>query len=417
MNTNSFIKQFSRQLFSLPILYNDSYEALRYLKGHLIVMILTILFIVMSFFKESSQLLRLPIEIIIPIILISLLSYISALYIYKKSGIDSDLFKKIDMLGKFIVVTNTIIIIYMTKDPRTAWWFAYFLLIVFISLLSEFHLFFFLIFTIYPLVIGILFITDEELMRLYSKFHRMYPLILGVISPVLYFYQCKIKKHEQSIKVNNILLMNELNEIKLTLERERISRDLHDSLGALLTGNIINSEIAREELYTNPKKTEEMLQTIEDLSRNALIQMREVVYSIMENKELLQDFNNYLYIRANDLLRMKNIRLDYHCQEDIGNFLSAKLKYQIYKTIGELLTNIIRHSKASDVVMKLESIDNKIRVYISDNGKGFDKDDKSESGRGLKNINFRIQDMGGEIQINSILGKGSEIEIIIPVKE
>ncbi len=418
MNANQrfFIK---KRLVTLPELYRDSYEAMHLVKGHLYIIFLALFVLSVSFFKETSVLFRIRWEIILPITFLALLLYITLIYTYQKLGFSSKTFQTFDFISKIVLVVCITTIIYFTKDPRTAWWVPFFVFIVLISQLSDFHWLYFLTFALCPAVLGILFIFDPSLSRGgptgISLFHRAFPLFIAMVAPILYYFQCRLRQNELLIKTNNIQLITELNDLKITLERERISRDLHDSLGASLTGNILYSEIAREELHKNPEKVGEILEQIESLSRDALIKMREAVYSIMEDKEVLQNFSKYIYQKSLDILKLKNIAFQCNSSRMIDHKLSSKVKFNLYRIISECLTNILRHSNATKVDLFFAFEDNKVLIIIQDNGKGFNRKDNLSNGSGLKNIQHRVSDMGGEISISSKSGEGSKLKIILPL--
>ncbi|GMT49293.1 MAG: hypothetical protein IEMM0008_0832 [bacterium] len=407
------------RLISLPQLYRDSYEAMHLAKGHIFIIFLALFVLSVSFFKETSALFRIRWEIILPITFLVLTLYISLLYIYQKFGFSSKTFQTFDFISKIAFVICIATIIYFTKDPRTAWWVPFFVFIVLISQLSDFHWLYFLTLAFCPALVGILFIFDPGLSTGgptgLSLFHRSFPLFIAIVAPVLYYFQCRLRHNELLIKTNNIQLITELNDLKITLERERISRDLHDSLGASLTGNILYSEIAREELHKNPEKVGEILEQIESLSRDALVKMREAVYSIMEDKEVLQNFSKYIYQKSLDILKLKDIAFRCNSSKMIDPKLSSKVKFNLYRIIGEWLTNILRHSNATKVDLSFALEDNRVLIIIQDNGKGFNRKKGLSNGSGLKNIQHRVSDIGGEVSISSEPGEGSILKITLPL--
>lgn len=408
--TDSILKN---QFFKLPLLYKDSYEAVRIVRGNIFIFVIGIFFVIASLFKESSELLRLRKELILPTTFFFLIIFSITLFVYSKYGFESKIFKYFDFINKFVLLTVIAIIIYFTKDPRTAWWVPYILFVVLVSQLSEFHWFHFLTFLFYPAFIGTLYLTDVSFG--FSIFHKSFPYFIGLVSAILYYFQCRLKHSELMIKENNLQLVNELNDLKIILDRERISRDLHDNLGASLTGNIIYTEIAKEELHKDIVKTEEMLDLIENLSRDALVKMREAVYSIMEDKELLYNFSLYLLTKCQELLKMKKINFQYNCPTEVVEKLSSKGKFNLYQVIREWLTNILKHSNASDVSLAFTLIDQKVHVLVIDNGKGFNHN-KIQDGTGINNITYRVKEIGGKLNISSKPGEGSQLEIDLPLQ-
>jgi len=403
-----------KKMVRLPKLYEDSYEAVRLAKGNVWLFSFGVLLIILSIFEETKHLLRLNLTIILPLILIGQAVLAITTLIYKKFGFYSKIFQYFDLLNKLTLITTITIIIYSTNDPRTAWWLPYFLFIVLVAQLGEFHWFYFTIFMLYPSVIATLYVNCYPELP-FSMLHKSFPYYLGLISGFFYYYQCRVQWNEMVIKENNLNLINELSSVKMNLERERISRELHDTLGASLTGNIIYTEIAKEELYKNKEKTIKMLNLIEALSREALVKMREAIYSIMEDKELLNNFSQYVSKKCQQLLDMKKIDFLYDCPTVVNDVLSPKAKFNLYRVISEWLTNVLKHSEAPIVSMRFFLSDQCLKMVISDTGKGFDQHGSGSKGEGLKNIAFRIQEIGGEVVITSDVGKGSQLHVKLPI--
>jgi len=84
--------------------------------------------------------------------------------------------------------------------------------------------------------------------------------------------------------------------------------------------------------------------------------------------------------------------------------------------INEALSNAVRHSQADQIVIAADISDNKFNVSIQDNGKGFDFVSIEETGLGLANMHRRARIYGGHIQVDTAVGKGTRLEIAIPIK-
>ena len=89
---------------------------------------------------------------------------------------------------------------------------------------------------------------------------------------------------------------------------------------------------------------------------------------------------------------------------------------KLHNIIQELINNTIKHSRASNASIHIEDVDDKIKIYIKDNGKGFDKQlIKNKNGLGINQINARIHMMKGEFNIESENNSGTSITIELPV--
>ena len=143
---------------------------------------------------------------------------------------------------------------------------------------------------------------------------------------------------------------------------------------------------------------------ISDLSHNlisAILVKFGLTYAI---KDLAQKYSN------------SELRIDTEVR-NVGRY-SERFEIKVYNIIQEFINNILKHSQASRAIIKIEDINGNIKILIYDNGIGFDLNllDKKE-GIGIKQIEARVQLMEGDFKIESMLDKGTQIEISIPTIE
>ena len=101
-------------------------------------------------------------------------------------------------------------------------------------------------------------------------------------------------------------------------------------------------------------------------------------------------------------------------QKSDWNKLNEKLQVNIYRIVQELVNNVIKHAQASKVEIRLSIAEKKINIEVVDNGKGFDTKVKA-SGIGVRSMKSRVHNLGGEIDIKSVIDKGTEISLSIPI--
>jgi signal transduction histidine kinase len=92
------------------------------------------------------------------------------------------------------------------------------------------------------------------------------------------------------------------------------------------------------------------------------------------------------------------------------------LKLNIYRIIQEKIANVVKHAQASHVEVALESDDKMVYIFVKDNGKGFDINDK-RNGIGISNMINRVESFNGNMQIDTIPGSGCQVKISIPIHE
>ena len=200
---------------------------------------------------------------------------------------------------------------------------------------------------------------------------------------------------------------------QLVVERERISKELHDNLGANLVTMIAQTDNIETNLLNN--KTEEALKKTQELSnhsRETVNILRETIWAVQENEHSLDDFvlrvKNYLQ----RTLPVKNI--DWHVTNtgSLNNNLSAAHTLNLFRIIQETTQNIIKHSGAKSAAFDFNAALTELSMTISDNGVGFNSNDSYRT-NGLKNIKSRTEDLGGIASFVSTEKNGTTISITI----
>ncbi|MCF8242800.1 MAG: PAS domain S-box protein [Melioribacteraceae bacterium] len=216
------------------------------------------------------------------------------------------------------------------------------------------------------------------------------------------------KFHEQRIRSEAILETIEN-------ERKRMSRDLHDDLGQILTSAKIKLEISG----AGKKESENYKSEALDLVLRAHHELRNIVYDLQP-----VEIDKFGMVTAIDLMcskirKTKKINIEFF-NVNYNKKFDDKYELAIYRIIQEALNNIVKHSGCTEAFVKLEESEDELIVEIEDNGKGFDADfDAIKNGRGkgfgLRNIYQRAEFIGGKFELVSEIGSGTKIKIIVPV--
>jgi signal transduction histidine kinase len=195
-------------------------------------------------------------------------------------------------------------------------------------------------------------------------------------------------------------------------ERNRIAREIHDSLGHSLTALNLQLETAVKLFPSNPTKAQMFLARAKELGSKALQDVRHSVSAMrshpLQDKSLEQAIGILAedFQRSNGILPICKINLDYPLSTDIST--------AIYRIIQESLTNISKYARASEVQLVLTTTDTGLQLIIQDNGRGFDLR-QNTTGFGLQSMRDRTLGLGGELQINSAYGCGCQILVEIPL--
>jgi two-component system, NarL family, sensor histidine kinase DegS len=203
-------------------------------------------------------------------------------------------------------------------------------------------------------------------------------------------------------------------------ERHRVARDIHDGPAQSMSNVVLKAEICERMIDVDLIKTREELQNLKKIVRESLHDVRKIIYNLRP-------------MSLDDLGLIPTLqRFVMTFQEDTGIAVSFKTKglyddikpvisLTVFRIVQEAVSNINKHSGAENVTVNLEFLNKELKLYIYDDGKGFDvnslkaKNEDINSGFGLFSMQERIELLSGEILINSELGKGTRINIIIPL--
>jgi signal transduction histidine kinase len=202
-----------------------------------------------------------------------------------------------------------------------------------------------------------------------------------------------------------------IEELATVQERNRIARDIHDSLGHALTSLNIQMQTAVKLWEKEPIQAHSFLTQAQSLGKTAMQEVRKSISTLREDAKeeppletrietLVDDFR-----RGTGLLICTNI-----CR--CGR-VSKPVAKTIYRTVQEALTNIFKYAEATEVTIELQTTSTELSLTVEDNGKGFDPQ-QQRSGFGLQGMQERITSVDGQFQLITSPGEGCRIEVEIP---
>ena len=199
-------------------------------------------------------------------------------------------------------------------------------------------------------------------------------------------------------------------------ERARIARDIHDDLGTVLTRISMVSESAALEVEAGSRQRQR-LQEICDSSRQLARTMEEIVWAQDPKRDDLDKVADYFSSFATNLLADSRVACRLNFPVNLPAIpLEAQKRHELFLVFKESLNNVIKHAAATEVRIALAWVDQAIHLSIEDNGRGFVLPEAAASkGNGLPNMHSRLQRVGGRVVIQSEPGRGTRIEIVLPV--
>lgn len=201
-------------------------------------------------------------------------------------------------------------------------------------------------------------------------------------------------------------LTEQIEVLAKNLERTRIARDIHDSLGHTLTDLDIQLKVARKLRDRDYNQSWEAIDKASMLSAQCIEDVSNAIQTIRYS-----DFN--LDRALNNLIEAKrNRQTKIHWKIDLPQ-LSLSTNYQIYCVVKEGLINVQKHARASEVLLKAYSTSDLIILKLEDNGVGFDLN-RVKSGFGIQGMMERVGILNGSFQIDSTPGRGTQILVTFP---
>ena len=240
-------------------------------------------------------------------------------------------------------------------------------------------------------------------------------IILGILGYLIYKQQkLKNRQLQKENELKDALLKIETQN-KLQEQRLRISRDLHDNIGAQLTFIISSIDNLKYGFDIQDEKLKTKLTTISEFTSGTIYELRDTIWAMNKNEITFEDLQTRItnYIEKAHLSDA-NIQFTFNVDErvDTSKKFTSVEGMNIYRIIQEAINNSLKYAKASKIeVTVLKELSNFV-FRINDNGIGFDVE-KIERGNGLNNMEKRAKEINGELIIQSEEDKGTSVKLTI----
>jgi signal transduction histidine kinase len=222
--------------------------------------------------------------------------------------------------------------------------------------------------------------------------------------------------HQAMLAMQLVRLSQQSRQAALEAERNRMARDIHDTLAQAFTGVIVQLEAAADANSKGlSKEAEQHLNRAGDLARESLKEARRSVRALrpqaLEGKNLGEALDAMFRKMTGGTAVLAELSVQGAPQK-----LRPEWEENLLHVGQEVLTNALRHARATHFMARLMFDPQAIRMELHDNGRGFDADLKTD-GIGLVGMKERVQSMGGELSIRSAPGAGTAISIVLPLTE
>ena len=202
-------------------------------------------------------------------------------------------------------------------------------------------------------------------------------------------------------------------------ERQRVARDIHDGPAQMMSNVVLKAEICERLIDSDPDKARMELQNLKKIMRDSLQDVRKIIYNLrpmsLDDLGLVPTLQRYVLTFQEET----GISVSFITKGSQPE-LKPVISLTVFRIVQEALNNVAKHAKANTVVMQLEFLDENLRLFVYDDGVGFDtarlneRNEDVSSGFGLVSMRERIELLGGDMRISSEPGKGTRLNIIIP---
>jgi len=198
-------------------------------------------------------------------------------------------------------------------------------------------------------------------------------------------------------------------------ERLRISQDMHDDIGSILTQVSQLSDLGQSEGGAQPP-ARGLFERIGAQARAAVQGLDEIVWATNPKNDNLPRFAEYVCRFADEFFEDTGVRCWQEVPTDLPNLpLGAELRHNLFLAVKEAFNNVLKHSAAKEVWLRLALMDSRVSLEIEDNGRGFNPQPGAAGGNGLENMVSRLADCGGRAEIISQAGQGAKLRFSFPL--
>jgi signal transduction histidine kinase len=203
------------------------------------------------------------------------------------------------------------------------------------------------------------------------------------------------------------------------LERQRIARDLHDSVSQSLFSTTLHVRtaqhaLAREGLDSTGSVGEE-LSEIGQLTRGALAEMRALILELRPGALSEEGLVAALTKQAAALSAREGVVFEVDGPGE-RLLLEPEVEEQLYRVGQEALANVVKHARASRATVCIAAEDDTVSIEVSDDGRGFDPAAVGPDHFGLRSIRGRVADLGGRLEVRSTPGRGTVLRVEVPAE-
>jgi signal transduction histidine kinase len=238
-------------------------------------------------------------------------------------------------------------------------------------------------------------------------------LVFVLAAAMLWIKQLHRQVEQRTLQLEEQVQKRQLVEQHRAMEQERarIAQDLHDELGSGLTEISMLASIPIVQRDASPQ-----IEQVGERAREMVAALDEIVWATNPKHDSLASVGSYFCLYADRFLRPANITLGLNGTLDLHDrTLNSVHRHELFLAFKEALTNVVRHSGATEVRLGLRIVGEYLRVSLVDNGGGLKTSRLNEGMDGLANMRTRLEQIGGRFAIASRPGRGTILRFYLPL--
>jgi signal transduction histidine kinase len=246
--------------------------------------------------------------------------------------------------------------------------------------------------------------------------------IVAVLTGVLGIALVWITLLRRTIEERTLLLQKQIEERQaveqrrvVEQERTRVAQDLHDELGAGLTEMGLLGELVKNPAVPGGEK-QQYLGQLSDTARSLVTSLDEIVWAVNPRYDSVASLASYYTLYAQRFLDLAGMACRPQIPENFPEYpLDPKGRHGLFLAFKETLNNVVKHSGATEVRLKIEVGEGDLVISIADNGHGFNYATQGPGGEGLEGMRRRMEALGGSCVIRARPNHGTEVELRLRV--
>ncbi|MPZ22848.1 MAG: GAF domain-containing protein [Dehalococcoidia bacterium] len=218
------------------------------------------------------------------------------------------------------------------------------------------------------------------------------------------------------IAIENARLFERSRELTAIEERNRLARDLHDSVAQTLFNIVLEADVAIQLMESDSTRSRAHLENLAESARRAAGEIRSLIFELRPPDLEKEGLSETLRKHVEALSRAHRIEISFDSDGDCG--VTAHDAYEIYRVTQEALHNALKHANPNRLGVVMTCKDGAILVRIDDDGRGFDTEDASVRAHslGLTSMEERMKALGGRLEIISRPGSGTSVSVTAPLR-